>query len=396
MPHRRHHAPELSMAAVLNNIDQKKRAQVSLRATVIGLAANVVLAASKIAVGLASHSVSVLADGFNNLSDTGAVLVSFFSMWLAQKPRDKEHPFGHGRLEYIGSLAISVLILYIGIDLMRTSFEAVRTPQAPLFSWTVLLITAASIPVKVFLYFFYKKHGKAHGIDTLLASAQDSANDVLTTSAIIAGLLLSHFQGVLIDGYLGLGVAGLIIYSGIRIMRDTVNRLIGGKPDKALGNQAISMLLAHPDIQGVHDFVLHDYGPGRAFASVHAEVDASGNILEIHEVIDQAELEILEKLHLPINIHMDPVVKDEGGEDSPGKRIAGYLSAYDPPLSMHDFRVVPGKTLIKLIFDIIVPLDAARSDEEIAADITAFARSLDPRYRCIIHVDHDYFDSMGS
>lgn len=382
------------MTALPNNIDQKKRAQVSLRATVIGLVANILLAVSKITVGLIARSVSVMADGFNNLADTGAVLVSFLSMWLAQKPRDKEHPFGHGRMEYIGSLAISVLILYIGIDLMRTSFFAARNPEAPLFSWTVFVITAASIPVKAFLHIFYKKNGRDYDIDTLLASAQDSLNDVITTSVIVLGLLLSHYAGIHIDGYLGLAVAGIIIWSGIKIMRDTVNRLIGGKPDKTLGNVAISILLSYPQIKGIHDFVLHDYGPGRAFASVHAEVDAQGDVLEIHEVIDQAEQEIQEKLHLPINIHMDPVVSDQGGEDSPGRRISQYLETYHPPLTMHDFRVVPGKSLIKLIFDIAVPVDTRQSDQEIMDAVSAFAAGLDPRYRCIITVDHDYFNSI--
>jgi cation diffusion facilitator family transporter len=336
-----------------------------------------------------------MADGFNNLSDTGTVLVSFFSMWMARKPRDKEHPFGHGRMEYIGSLAISVLILYIGIDLLRTSLGAIRSPQAPIFSRTVLIITAASIPIKGFLYYYYRKYGKAHGIDTLLASAQDSLNDMITTTVIIIGLLLSHFLGILIDGYLGLAVAGIIIWSGIKIMLDTVNRLIGGKPDKQLGSEAISILLSHPQIKGIHDFVLHDYGPGRAFASVHAEIDAKEDLLEIHEVIDLAEREIMDRLHLPINIHMDPVVEDEGGADSPGKLISEYLTSLDPPLSMHDFRVVPGKYLMKLIFDITVPVDAKKPDDEIVAEISAFASSLDPRYRCIISVDHDYFDSIS-
>ncbi|MGI6688210.1 MAG: cation diffusion facilitator family transporter [Christensenellales bacterium] len=376
--------------------DQKKRAQISLRATVIGLIANLILAVSKIVAGSLSNSLSVMGDGLNNLSDTGAVLVSFLSLWLAQKPRDKEHPFGHGRMEYMGSLVISVLILYVGIDLMRNSLMAVRHPEAPLFTWTVLFVTAGSIPVKVFLFFFYKRYGKSYHIDTLLAAAQDSRNDALTTIVIVLGLLFSHFYGLLIDGYLGLAVAVLIIWSGINIMRETVNRLIGGKPDKALGNEAIKLLLARPDIKGIHDFVLHDYGPGRAFASVHAEVDAKGDVFGVHEVIDDVEREIMDKLHLPINIHIDPVVEDEMGEDSPGRRIAEYLNSYDPPLSMHDFRLVPGKTLIKLIFDITVPMDSKQKDADIIANVTRFVEELDPRYRCIITIDHDYFDSIAA
>ena len=374
----------------LNN--QDKRAQVSLRATVIGLIANILLAASKIIVGSLTHSVAVTADGFNNLTDTGAVLVSFISLRIARKPRDKEHPFGHGRMEYIGSLVIAVLILYIGMDLFRTGIEAIRNPQAPLFGWTALIVTAFSIPVKVFLYYYYRKNGKAHAIDTLIAASQDSFNDVITTSAIVAGLLLSHFYGILVDGYLGLGVSLLIIWSGIQIMRDTVNRLIGGKPDQALGSEAIRILLSRPEIRDIHDFVLHDYGPGRAFASVHAEVDADWDILAIHEVIDQAEREIMEKLNLPINIHIDPVVEDEMAEGSPGHAISVYLAGFDPPLTLHDFRMVRGKKVIKLLFDVLVPVNTKQSDEDILKDIADYAKSLDPRYRAIISIDHDYFN----
>ncbi|MDD4080035.1 MAG: cation diffusion facilitator family transporter [Eubacteriales bacterium] len=377
-----------------NSINQEKRAQASLRATVVGLIANVLLASSKIAVGLAANSVSVLADGLNNFSDIGSVLVSFISLRLARKPRDKEHPFGHGRMEYIGSLAISMLILYIGIDLARTSWEAIRNPKAPIFTWATLLITAASIPVKLFLFFFYRRNGREYSISTLMASAQDSINDVMTTTVIVIGLMLSHFYGILIDAYLGLGVSLLIIWGGYKILRDTVSRLIGGEPDKALGAQAIAILRSYPEIMGLHDFVLHDYGPGRAYASVHAEVSSEASLVTIHEVIDRAEREIMDHLGLPINIHMDPVVTVKAGDNGPASQIADYLSAYDPPLSMHDFRVVPGQTVIKLIFDITIPADTQHKEADIIRDISAFAKSLDPRNRCIINIDHDYFDSI--
>lgn len=377
------------------SIDQKNRAQGNLRATVIGLVANVLLAASKIIVGITARSVSVTADGLNNVTDMGAVLVSFISLRLARKPRDREHPFGHGRVEYIGSLAIAMLILYLGMDLARTSWTAIRHPEAPIFTWITFFITAAGIPVKIFLYFFYRKTGRTYGIGPLLASAQDSLNDVLTTSVILAGLLLSHFFGLLIDGYLGMGVGILILWSGFRILRDTVSRLIGGEPDKELGTQAIAILRSYPEILGLHDFMLHDYGPGRAYASVHAEVSAEASLLSVHGAIDRAEREIMDRLDLPINIHIDPVLGEEAEDGSPAKQIAAHLAEHDPPLSMHDFRMVPGKTLIILIFDITVPADVQREEENIIRDITAFAQSLDPRHRCIINVDHDYFDSIA-
>jgi len=378
-----------------NIINQEKRAQGSLRPTFICLAANVLLSASKIVVGISAKSVSVVADGLNNLTDMGAVLVSFISLRLARKPKDMEHPFGHGRMEYIGSLVISILILYIGLDLARTSWGAITRPEAPIFTWAVFIITVAGIPVKVFLFFFYRRNGKSYSIASLAASAQDSLNDVMTTTMIAIGLLLSHFFGLLVDGYLGLGVAVLILWSGYRILRDTVTQLIGGKPDKALGTQAITILRSYPEILGLHDFVLHDYGPGRAYASVHAEVSASTSLISIHEAIDRAEREIMDCLDLPINIHMDPVVADEVGSDSPAKKITAFLTGYNPPLSMHDFRMVPGKTRIKLIFDITLPVDTSHKEDEIIRDISAFAQSLDPRHRCIINVDYNYFGSIS-
>lgn len=369
---------------------EKNRAQLGLRASFIGVVANALLAASKITAGILSGSVSILADGINNLSDTGSVLVSLISLRVARKPHDTEHPFGHARMEYIGSLAVAVIILYIGIDLLASSIQAIRSPKTPLFSWWIVVLTALSIPVKLLLWQYYRKQGKKYGIPPLLASAQDSFNDVLITSTVVIGLLVSRFGGLILDGWLGVLVSLFVLWSGFQLMRSTVSELIGGRPNKEQGQHILEILKQYPEILGVHDFVLHDYGPGRIMASVHAEVSAKETLLDIHEVIDQAEQEVLGQLGINIIIHMDPIV----ALDAPGQEtkalISRYLMGMKPPLTLHDYRRVPGKKVIKLIFDITVPVDF-KQEEQLIKKVAAYAKTLDKRHQCVILVDRDYF-----
>ena len=376
----------------LQNRDE--RAQAGLRASFLGLFCNALLAAGKMLAGLVSGSVSILADGINNLSDTASVLISWFSLRVAQKPGDREHPFGHGRMEYIGTLFIALLIGYVGIDLMKSSVTAILHPAAPKFSWWLAALTAIGIPVKLGMWWYYRKQGKAFHISSLLAAAQDSINDVLITSAVLLGFLLSHFFKLTLDGWLGALVSVFILFSGYQLIRDTVTALIGGKPDKELGNKILAIIKKHPEIIGVHDFVIHEYGPGRSMASVHVEVPSSASLLDIHEVVDLIEQQVQEQLQLPITIHMDPVLP----EDAPGQQvkasIAQFLAGMNPPLTLHDFRIVPGKKASKLVFDVAVPADY--QNPSLTEQISQFARSLDARYTCVIRIDRDYFISHGA
>ena len=368
---------------------QEERARIGLRASFIGLIINGLLAASKIIAGSISGSVSILADGLNNLSDTGSVIISWLSLHIARKPEDHNHPYGHGRFEYIGSLAIAVVIVYVGIDLLKSSVGAIINPVQPLFSWWVAGLTALGIPAKIFLYLFNGKKGKAYNLSTLLAAAQDSLNDVLITSAVLIGLFLSEFAGILADGWLGLLVSGFILYSGISIIRDTVTVLVGGKPDQDIGNKILDIIRRYPIIQGYHDFVMHDYGPGKTMASIHVEVDASLSLMDVHEVVDEIEQEILHTLNLPITIHMDPVLPITAPGQEIKQRLTAYLDSLTPPLSMHDFRMVQGKKTTKLIFDVVVP--AEEHNEALIPKIKAFAQSINPRFVCFIRIDRDYF-----
>lgn len=366
-----------------------ERARVGLRASLLGLLLNASLAASKIVVGSLARSVSILADGINNLSDSGSVLISWFSLRMSQKPGDKDHPFGHGRIEYIGTLAIAVIILYVGIDLLKSSVQAILKPEAPQFSWLLAGVTAFSVPVKLFMWRFYLKRGKAYNISSLNAAAQDSLNDVIITSVVVLGLFVSHFFGIHVDGWLGALVSLFILWSGIKLVRENSTALIGGKPDAELGGKILDIIRKYPEITGVHDFMLHDYGPGRTMASLHAEVAADARLIEIHDVVDQAEQEILHKLGLPITIHMDPTLPP----DAPGQEVKTaleqFLAGQVPPLSLHDFRIVPGKRVIKLVFDVVVPADY--HDKHLDEKISRYVRSLDERYQCVIQYDRDYF-----
>ncbi|NLX83771.1 MAG: cation transporter [Clostridiales bacterium] len=369
---------------------QEERARIGLRASLVGLLVNALLAVSKIIAGSVSGSVSILADGLNNLSDTGSVLISWMSMHIARKPEDRDHPLGHGRFEYIGALAIAVVILYVGIDLLKSSINAIVHPHKPLFTWWIAAFTALGIPLKIFLYIYYKKRGKAYKLATLNAAAQDSFNDVLITSAVLIGLFLSHFWGLMVDGWLGLLVSCFILWSGFSLIRNTITLLVGGKPDKETGSKILAIISKHPQIKGIHDFVLHDYGPENMMASIHVEVDALTSLLDVHDVVDSIEQEVLQTLHLPITIHMDPVLPIDAPGQEVKQRIAQFLKEQDTPLSMHDFRIVPGKRVTKLIFDLVVP-ESFQDDQALIQRIASFAQSLDTRYECVIGIDRDYF-----
>lgn len=374
----------------------EQRAQIGLRATATGLVINALLAVTKITAGTLSGSVSILADGVNNLSDTASVIISMVSLRIARKPGDIDHPFGHGRMEYLGTLAISIIILYVGIDLVKSSIQAIRFPNAPDFSWLIVGITALGIPAKAFLWRFYRHHGKRYGIQPLLASSQDSFNDVLVTSSVVLGSLVSRFFGINLDGWLGVLVSAFILFSGINLIKGTATDLMGGKPDAELGSKVLAILRKYPEIIDVHDFVLHDYGPGRSMASIHAEVSASETLLEMHEVIDQAEQEILRELDLIISIHLDPVIPLDAPGQGKKALITQFLKDMEPPLTMHDFRMVPGKRVIKLIFDVSVPLDYKKEQEDrLVKSISNYMRKIDERHQCVIKIDRDYFSQNG-
>ncbi len=372
-----------------NVTQQTVRAGYGVLGSTVGVLVNLLLAGLKCLMGFLSGSVAMMADAANNLSDAAASVVALVTTRLAHKPVDAEHPFGHGRMEYLGSLAVGALIVVMGVSLLRDGVAAVLHPEAPAVTWAVIAVPAASILGKWWLYTFYRRLGSATDNGTLLAAAKDSLGDMLATGAVLVSMLCSLLLGWKVDGWIGLLVSVIVLKAGWEVCSDTVDRLLGGRPDPEKIQQLRQLLLAQPGIMGIHDLVLHDYGPGRCFASVHAEVDAEGNILDIHEMIDDAEREIGEKMNMPICIHMDPIVTRNETVQRVRQQISDFVTHIDPALSIHDFRMVPGDGHTNLIFDCVLPAGYAGRDTLLHA-LNAYALSLDEHYRLVVMFDTDY------
>lgn len=372
-----------------NTENGEVRAAYGTLGSCVGILVNLLLSAGKFLIGLLSGSVAILADAANNLSDAAGSIVALVSTRVARKPVDAEHPFGHGRMEYLGSLGVGLLILVMAFTLLKEGMEAILTPAALSVSWPVLTVLGVSIAVKAWLYFFYRRLGRATDNGTLLAASKDSLSDVLATGAVLISTGLCALFGWRLDGYIGLVVALIVLKAGYEVCRDTVDRLLGGKPDPEKSRRLRELLLNYEGILGIHDLVIHDYGPGRCFASVHAEVSDQCNIVAIHEIIDNAEREIGRELHMPICIHMDPIATEDETTNRVRQQMNDFLREIDPALSMHDFRMVMGQDRINLIFDVVVPADYT-ARQELIRSLNAYARSLDSRYRLVVQFDVDY------
>ena len=373
-----------------NTSEQRVRGQYGTLGSVVGISVNVFLSVVKFLVGTFTGSVAVTADAANNLSDAGGSIISLISIRLAQKPVDREHPFGHGRMEYLGALGVGVLILLMGVELLLSGVDSILHPVRPAFGWVPLILMIFSILMKVWLYFFYTHVGKKIDASALLAAAKDSLSDVLATSAVALSMVIGVFTAFPVDGVMGVIVAALVLKAGFDVCKDTIDSLMGGKPDKELGRRIIDMLMKYDKILGTHDLILHDYGPGRCVASVHAEVPADGDILELHEMIDQAEREISTELNIPICIHMDPIVSGDPETDRVAAQLNDYLKGRDEGLMLHDLRRVPGAKQINLVFDVVVPA-GYKDVKTLEQDICAEAKRIDPCYNCVIHFDVDYY-----
>lgn len=370
--------------------DQEMRKKIGTLGSGVGMALNILLSLMKMLLGFVIGSVAVTADGVNNLSDAGGSLIALVSVRMAQKPQDEDHPFGHGRIEYLGALVVGVLIAFFGVELIKSGVESILAGKVSSFSILTFVLLMIGVIVKGWMSIFYRKLGKMTDNPTLLAASKDSMGDAISTTVITLASLISHVTKVPLDGYAGVLVALLVLKAAWDVLSDTVNRLLGGKPDVELGKNIVHMLLQYPGILGVHDLVIHDYGPGRSMASIHAEVPADCNLIETHEVIDTAEREMAERLHLPICIHMDPVISGDEKTEQAKAQMAAYLSSLTPPLHLHDFRRVPGDKHINLIFDVVLPPET-RKTEEVLSGIQAHACTMDARYRCVVHFDRDYF-----
>ena len=367
--------------------DPKVRGAYGRLAGVVGLVCNLLLFAGKLVAGTLAGSVAVTADAVNNLSDASSSLVTLFGFKLAERPADEEHPYGHARMEYLSGLLVAVLILVIGVELAKSSVEKILHPEAVEFSVLTLCVLVASILVKLWMCLFCKKLGKTIDSTALAATAADSRNDVITTSAVLLGLLAGHFFQWRIDGWVGALVAVFILLSGWSIAKETISPLLGKQADRELIRSISDLVLDHPKILGIHDLMVHDYGPGQCFATVHAEMDMHENPLVCHDILDDIERDALRELHVHLVIHYDPVVTDDAELNHMRALVEKELVQIDPRLSIHDFRMVRGPQHTNLIFDLAVPFDLSEKTAELKRRIDECVQFEDHKYYTVITFD---------
>ena len=378
-----------------NTEDPKVRGAYGKLAGVVGIVCNLLLFAGKLIAGLLSGSVAITADAVNNLSDASSSLVTLLGFKLAERPADEEHPYGHARLEYLSGLAVAALILVIGVELGKSSIEKIIHPEAVLFSWLTLAILIGSILVKLWMALFCYRLGKQIGSSTLTATATDSRNDVISTSAVLIGCLVGHFFHLHIDGYIGTAVALFIIWSGIGIAKETISPLLGKQADPELVKSISDLIMSHEKILGIHDLMVHDYGPGQCFASVHAEMDSRENPLDCHDIIDDIERDALRELRVHLVIHYDPIVTDDEELNQMRALVSTELKQIDPQLTMHDFRMVRGPGHTNLIFDLVIPYSMEDRKKELKERIDERVQFEDKRYYTVITFDEAVHNELS-
>ena len=355
-----------------------------------GIGFNVLLFAGKLIAGMLSGSVAIVSDAFNNLSDAGSSIISLVGFKLSNKKSDPQHPFGHGRLEYISGLCVSFLIILMGVELGKASIEKIIEPAQVKFSLLTAAILAASILVKLYMALYNSRIGKRLNAVTMKAMAKDSLSDAVATGVVLMSMIVAKLADIAIDGYCGVVVAAFILFTGITAARDTISPLLGQKPDSEFIEEVMRIVNAHKEIIGTHDLVVHDYGPGRLMITLHAEVDANMDILVAHDAVDNIENELREKLGCSAVVHMDPIVTDDVEVNATREEIKRVVSNIDSRMTIHDFRMVPGPTHTNVIFDVAVPFDIDMDDDELRKILGARIRDVDSKLNAVIEIDKCY------
>ena len=375
----------------LKESPENYREQYGVLCGITGIVLNILLFIGKFLAGFFANSIAIMADAFNNLSDAGSSVITLLGFKLSGQKPDPEHPFGHGRMEYISGLFVAVAILIMGFELVKTSVGKVLHPETIESSPLILGILIASILVKFYMNYYNRKIGKKIDSTAMIATANDSLSDTISTFLVLGATLISQFTGLQLDGWFGIAVGLFIVYTGITTMKDTMDPLLGQPPSPDFVREIENLVKAHPIVCGIHDLLVHDYGPGRLIISLHAEVPAQGNLLEIHDEIDNIEKELQNKLSCMATIHMDPIVTNDSHINALRKRVTKLVHETEPDLHIHDFRVVEGTTHTNIIFDIVIPYQSEKSDQEIVSLIKTAIRSWDSgNYFAVIQVDHDY------
>ena len=359
----------------------------------IGIALNLALFLGKLMAGIITASIAVTADAFNNLTDAASSVVTLVGFRLASQEADEEHPFGHGRMEYLAGLVVAMLILLVGVELAQSSVQKIFHPEPVVFSVLSAAILAVSVAVKLWMFWFNRGLSRRIQSAALAATAADSLSDAAGTGILLLGLLAGRFYSLPLDGWLGLAVALFILRTGWGAAKDTVDPLLGRPMDRELAADIDRIVLGHDYILGIHDLVYHDYGPGRAMMSLHAEVPADGNFLELHDIIDHIERELKARHHVETCIHMDPVMRDERTE-ALRMQLTALAKGIDPSLTIHDFRITAGPIHTNVLFDVVVPYGFRLSDGQVRASLSQGIKGLSDRYFPVIQVDHSYVEEQ--
>lgn len=356
----------------------------------VGILLNLFLFAGKFIAGLISNSIAITADAINNLSDAGSSLITLIGFQMAGQKPDPEHPFGHGRIEYLSGLLVSLAIILMGFELVKSSFTKIIHPEETTFSLLIIFILLASILVKIYMAFYNHKISIRIQSAAMNATATDSLSDTLSTTVVLICTLISHFTGLKIDGYCGVAVGLFILYAGFGAAKDTISPLLGQPPQKEFIADIEKIVRSFDGVLGIHDLVVHDYGPGRIMVSLHAEVSADGNIMEIHDMIDNIEHILSNELHCEAVIHMDPIQTGNTLSNTLKDKVAQILHSLDPALQFHDFRIVAGPTHTNILFDVPLPFKYKMTDKEVTTYLSEEISRIDPTYFAVIHIDKIY------
>lgn len=374
----------------INNLNVRK--QYGMLSGFVGIICNTILFFAKLFIGITTSSIAVSADAFNNLADAGASIVTLACFKIAGNPADKEHPFGHGRIEYIAGLIVSVAIIITGLSFVKSSIEKIFSPEPIAFSTVSLIILMLSLLLKLWMCLFNRKLGGLTNSAAMKAASLDSLSDVAVTAAVIISMIITHFTGISIDAYTGIVVSIFILLTGIGMIKETLSPLLGQAPDPNLVKKINNLVLSHKEVIGIHELMVHNYGPGKSVISLHAEMSSDIDIFKLHDIIDTIEGELKTRFNCQSIIHLDPIVTNDKFVTEIREKLSELAKLIHPKSSVYDLRIVPGNIHSTLIFDLSVPFDLKQTDNEIISLLKQAIKVIDQSYNCIIKVNRDYFE----
>ena len=373
-----------------NTDNPKVRKSYGVLATTTGIIVNILLFAGKLTIGIISMSVSIIADAFNNITDASSSVVTLFGFRFSEKRADADHPLGHGRFEYVSALIVDIIIIVVGIEFFKSSVEKIISPEIVSMSVPIIILLGIAVAIKIWLFFFYGKIAKAINSPAIRGVAFDSISDACATTVVLVSALIAQFTSLKIDGYAGLIVACMILFTGVKVAKETIDLLLGKSPDKHYVDKIYEFVRRYPDVVNIHDVMVHDYGPSRQIVTFHAEVPSTTDFCKAHDIIDQIEHDMQKELGAIVTIHLDPItINDERYDKLKDLTVTAVKSVYEA-LSIHDFRIVFAGERINVIFDLSVPLDYKSSPDIIREKVTARLAELDPRLKPIITIEHPF------